>query len=73
MSNGAHGHSFREMTWERLQASEFVDPNNDPGKFGRMFKREALIIGDDALFELATAMKDTLPAGDNAAIPAGYT
>jgi hypothetical protein len=69
----AHGHSIREMTWETLQASQFINPNNDPGKFGRMFQRTGLFVDDAKLLELADAMKDTLPDGDNNAIPAGYT
>jgi len=55
--------------------------NADPGKFGLMFPRlDPLIVDEDALFELAEAMKDKLaasgdtgPAGDNPNVPAGYT
>ena len=75
----AHGHSVREMTRASLQA---LAGNGDPGKFGRMFPLlDPLVVSDDALFELAETMKDTLdpasgdttPAGDNPNIPAGYT
>jgi hypothetical protein len=75
----AHGHSAREMTRASLQA---LSATGDPGKFGRMFPLlDPLVVGDDALADLAAAMKDqvdpvtgdTLPAGDNPHVPAGYT
>jgi hypothetical protein len=74
----AHGHATREMTRASLNA---LSGSGDPGKFGRMFPLlDPLEVGDDALEFLAGLMKDnvdaqgdTLPAGDNAKIPAGYT
>jgi Animal haem peroxidase len=75
----AHGHATREMTRASLQA---LSATGDPGKFGRMFPLlDPLIVGDDALADLAATMKDavdpvtgdTLPAGDNPDVPAGYT
>ena len=69
-----HGRGTREMSARSLQA---LDGHADPGKFGRMFpKLEPLIIDDDPLFELGTAMKDAAPtdtAGDNPDIPGGFT
>lgn len=69
-----HGHATREMTFQALQA---LSGHGDPGKFGRMFPMlSRLEVADDALFELAMAMKDPDPtstAGDNANVPAGYT
>jgi hypothetical protein len=73
-----HGHGVRGMTNASLRA---LAGNADPGKFGLMFPHlEPLKIDDDALFELAQAMKDSVdgngdldPAGDNPNIPAGYT
>ena len=51
--------------------------NRDPGLFGRMFpKLKPLKINDDVLFDLAEAMLDADPqgtAGDNNAVPGGYT
>jgi Animal haem peroxidase len=75
----AHGHSAREMTRASLQA---LMGTGDPGKFGRMFPLlDPLVVSDDALFALAETMKDdldpvtgdTMAAGDNPNIPAGYT
>lgn len=69
-----HGHPTREMTRASLRA---LSGHGDPGRFGRMFPTlDPLIVGDDALFELATAMKDGSPdgpEGDNPLIPAGFT
>jgi hypothetical protein len=69
-----HGDTSREMTRASLRA---LSGHGDPGKFGRMFPGlDPLSVGDDKLFELAQAMKDPNPgdgAGDNAAIPAGFT
>ncbi len=69
-----HGHSMREMNRQSLRA---LSGHGDPGKFGRMFPTlDPLIVGDDALFDLAMAMKDANPgdpAGDNPHIPAGFT
>lgn len=70
----SHGHATREMTRASLRA---LSGHGDPGKFGRMFPAlDPLVVGDDALADLAAAMKDPDPAsttGDNPAIPAGYT
>ncbi len=69
-----HGEMVREMSPASLAAK---NGQNDPGKFGRMFPAlPALKIGDDALFDLALAMKDATPSdpvGDNPLIPAGFT
>ncbi len=67
-----HGHAVREMTRTSLQA---LAGSGDPGKFGRMFPElDPLIVGDDALFELASAMRDEADAaGDHPTLPAGYT
>jgi hypothetical protein len=69
-----HGESTRNMTRASLRA---LSGHGDPGKFGRMFPTlEPLHASDDALFELAQAMKDpdpADPAGDNPGIPAGFT
>ena len=69
-----HGHATREMTFQALQA---LSGHGDPGKFGRMFPMlPGLEVGDDALFDLALAMRDPDPAsadGENPNIPAGYT
>ncbi len=73
-----HGHGVRGMNRAALQA---LAGNADPGKFGRIFPTLAPLEADeDALFELAEAMKDkvdaqghTDPAGDNPHIPAGFT
>jgi hypothetical protein len=74
----AHGHATREMTLASLNA---LSATGDPGKFGRMFPLlDRLVVSDDGLEALAATMKDTLsaggdtlPAGDNPKIPAGYT
>ncbi|MGL4319416.1 MAG: hypothetical protein ACRCS3_00995, partial [Paracoccaceae bacterium] len=74
----AHGHATREMTRASLNA---LSATGDPGKFGRMFPGlDGLVVSDDALEALANTMKDTvnaqgdtLPAGDNPHVPAGYT
>jgi hypothetical protein len=72
-----HGHGVRGM--ERDGLHRFSD-NGDPGKFGLMFPNLVpLFASDDALFELAEAMKDPLVGGkpdpqrDNPKVPAGYT
>ena len=69
-----HGQSTRNMTLASLRA---LSGHGDPGKFGRMFPwLNPLHASDDALFELAQAMKDPDPgdtAGDNPGIPAGFT
>lgn len=68
----AHGHGVRGMSRESLQA---LAGNADPGKFGKMFPRLApLHAEDDALFELAKAMRDEKgDTGDHPTLPAGYT
>jgi hypothetical protein len=70
----SHGHATREMTRASLRA---LSGHGDPGKFGRMFPAlDPLFVGDDALADLAAAMKDADPAsadGDNANVPAGFT
>lgn len=68
----AHGHGIRGMSRESLQA---LAGNGDPGKFGKMFPRlRSLHAEDDALFELAKAMRDTRgDTGDHPELPAGYT
>jgi hypothetical protein len=73
-----HGHGVRGMKPETLHSFSGI---GDPGKFGLMFPNLVpLVVEDDALAALADAMKDTPlpagdpdPAGDNHAIPAGYT
>ena len=73
-----HGHGVRGMKRETLHSFMGI---GDPGKFGIMFPDLLpLHVDDDALFELAKAMRDKGdvgqdpdPAGDNDAIPAGYT
>lgn len=73
-----HGHGVRGMKREALHSFNGI---GDPGKFGVMFPDLLpLHVGDDALFEIAQAMRDhgdvgvdPDPAGDNEAIPAGYT
>lgn len=69
-----HGHMPREMTRTSLRA---LMGHGDPGKFGRMFAfLDPLVVSDDALFDLAVAMRDASPGdpgGDNPAIAAGYT
>lgn len=74
----AHGAATREMSRASLNA---LSATGDPGKFGRMFPLlDPLAVSDDALEFLAGLMKDavdaqgdTLPAGDNPAVPSGYT
>ncbi len=69
----SHGQHLRSLTAETLNVNS---SHGDPGKFGRMFPDlPGLDADDDALFELAEAMVDTAmdSAGDNPAIPAGYT
>jgi hypothetical protein len=70
----SHGHATREITRASLRA---LSGHGDPGKFGRMFPAlDPLFVEDDALAELAAAMKDPDPSsasGDNPAIPAGFT
>ncbi len=70
--NAAHGHGVRGMSRASLQA---LAGNAEPGKFGLMFPHlPPLQADDDALFDLATAMKDRRgPEGDHPALPAGYT
>ncbi len=73
-----HGHGVRGMKRETLHSFDGI---GDPGKFGTMFPHLVpLHADDDALFELAKAMRDTGQAGenpdaagDNPDIPAGYT
>ena len=69
-----HGESTRNMTLASLRA---LSGHGDPGKFGRMFPTlQPLQASDDKLFALAQAMVDpdpASPAGDNPAIPAGFT
>ncbi|WP_245515367.1 peroxidase family protein [Rhizobium deserti] len=72
-----HGHGVRGMSRDSLDK---IAENGDPGKFGRLFRGLLpLFVEDDALFELAEAMKDGEagkdpdPKGDNPKIPAGYT
>lgn len=68
----AHGHGVRGMSRESLQA---LAGNADPGKFGKMFPRlRPLHAEDDALFDLAKAMRDEKGSeGDHPKLPAGYT
>ena len=73
-----HGHGVRGMKRETLHSFDGI---GDPGKFGLMFPNLLpLFVDDNALFNLAQAMQDTLdasgnpkPTGDNSDIPAGYT
>lgn len=69
-----HGDVPREMSRASLNA---LSGHGDPGKFGRMFPMlDPLVVGDDALFELAQAMVDATPgdpSGNNPGIPAGFT
>ncbi len=72
-----HGHGVRGMKPETLHSFSGI---GDPGKFGLMFPNLVpLRVSDDALAELADAMKDGTagenpdPGGDNPKIPAGYT
>jgi Animal haem peroxidase. len=73
-----HGHGVRGMKRETLHSFNGI---GDPGKFGIMFPNLLpLHVDDDALFELAKAMKDNGERGadpdsegDNDRIPAGYT
>jgi hypothetical protein len=67
-----HGHGVRGMKRASLMA---LAGNADPGKFGLMFPHlPPLVANEDALFQLALAMKDTKgDDGDNPKIPAGYT
>ena len=54
-----HGDVPREMSRASLNA---LSGHGDPGKFGRMFPMlDPLVVGDDALFELAQAMVDATP------------
>jgi len=68
----AHGHGVRGMSRASVQA---LAGNADPGKFGRMFPQlPPLHAEDDALFDLARAMRDEKGAeGDHTSLPAGYT
>lgn len=68
----AHGHGVRGMSRASLQA---LAGNADPGKFGKLFPRLApLHADDDALFDLASAMRDDKGSeGDHPSLPAGYT
>lgn len=73
-----HGHGVRGMSRDTLHSFDGI---GDPGKFGIMFPGLVpLRADDDALFELAEAMRDKGEAGedpdstgDNKGIPAGYT
>lgn len=69
-----HGEVPREMSRASLNA---LSGHGDPGKFGRMFPMlDPLIVGDDALFDLAENMVDDQPgnpAGNNTRIAAGFT
>lgn len=69
-----HGVAGRHARPEMLDA---LSGNKDPGMFGRMFpKLDALKVSDAKLEALARAMLDATPnaaAGDNPAIPAGFT
>ncbi|MDE1159545.1 MAG: heme peroxidase family protein [Neorhizobium sp.] len=73
-----HGHGIRGMKPETLHSFDGI---GDPGKFGVMFPNLVpFFASDDVLAELADAMLDKLDnagnpdsAGDNPAIPAGYT
>ncbi|MBC8129447.1 MAG: heme peroxidase [Rhizobiaceae bacterium] len=71
--NMKHGQATREMTRQSLRA---LNGHGDPGRFGRMFPTlDPLVVGDDKLFTLAKAMRDTAPEDgkDNPNIPAGFT
>lgn len=74
MLDPRHGELPREMNRSSLRA---LSGHGDPGKFGRMFAfLDPLVVPDDALFDLATAMKDATPddaLGDNPGVPAGFT
>lgn len=69
-----HGHTPREVSPAALRA---LNGHGDPGKFGRMFPfLDPLVVGDDALLDLARTMKDPNPGspeGNNPKIPAGFT
>ncbi|MCF6369815.1 peroxidase family protein [Rhizobium halophilum] len=73
-----HGHGVRGMKRETLHSFDGI---GDPGKFGKMFPHLLPLHADDeALFELAKAMRDKGQpgenpdtSGDNQKIPAGYT
>lgn len=69
-----HGKGGRQPTRQFLDS---LSGHDDPGMFGRMFPNlEPLAVDDGPLQELADAMKDASPddpAGDNTAIPAGFT
>ncbi|KEQ09228.1 peroxidase family protein [Pseudorhizobium pelagicum] len=73
-----HGHGVRGMKRGTLHSFNGI---GDTGKFGIMFPGLVpLNAEDDALFELAEAMRDKGepgdnpdPEGDNRSIPAGYT
>ncbi len=72
-----HGHGVRGMKPETLHSFSGI---GDPGKFGLMFPNLVpLRVADDALADLADAMKDGAADknpeknGDNPNIPAGYT
>ena len=69
-----HGKAGRQPTRQFLDS---LSGHDDPGMFGRMFPNlEPLAVDDVPLHELADAMKDATPddtAGDNKAIPAGFT
>lgn len=73
-TNPHHGKAGRHPTKEFLDS---LSGNTDPGMFGRMFPTLApLAVPDNALQELAAAMKESNPAdqsGDNTNIPAGFT
>jgi hypothetical protein len=71
-----HGISSREPAMLKSPA------NKDPGMFGRMFDLLPLVVGDQALLELANAMKDSgsspddhIPtkSPDNKKIESGFT
>jgi hypothetical protein len=69
-----HGETPRPMTLEAVDAH--LAGHDDPGKFGRMFAHlPALECSDEALLDLAAAMKDpdNGDAGDSKSIPAGFT
>ena len=69
-----HGVAGRHPTRALLDA---LSGNKDPGMFGRMFPQLApLVVSDAKLQALASAMLDANPgdpAGNNDAIPAGFT
>jgi Animal haem peroxidase len=70
-----HGTFARQPTPDSLRSAA----NHDPGLFGRMFDAPPLTAGDDALFALAAAMRDSGNAGEpndkagDSTIPAGFT